>query len=406
MSLINDMLRDLERRAETEKKGGGYDLPKAVATPREAPDLLRWLAGGGLLLIFLATLGYHFLPQSRIPMAVPLPLAAAEAAPAKSPEPAPAAAPVEPQKTGQPEPPPVALAQSAPLKPAETQEPPPREEPPPARKGPPPAEEAPEPVKQNASRDGADRAKQDARAEEFPPVRGDEGETALAAAGESPVEPAPAKPKAAKAPALQPASGGAVKRVRPEEGLFIQAKRAWAGGRMAEAEEALRKTLTLDAGHLPARLMLATLLLNEKRLVEAVDITGTASAGQGANTGLVVIRARALDGLGQTESALDYLGRAVPKGRPAPVAVEQLRAALLQKLGRYAESAALYRRLVGRDQVDAQSWAGLGISLEGAGERDEALAAYRRALAVNSLPLPLTDYLRRRVNLLSNGAPL
>jgi len=174
---------------------------------------------------------------------------------------------------------------------------------------------------------------------------------------------------------------------------------------MAEAEASLREILETNPGHLQSRLMLATLLLNENRLAEAVRVTDAVPAGQGG-IGLIVIRARALDGLGQTEAALDYLQRTAPKGKEPPQAVEQLRGAMLQKLGRFSESADVYRRLVSRGPMDAQSWAGFGIALEGAGDRGEALSAYRKALAINNLPPSLNDYLRRRVNLLSNGAPL
>ncbi|MBU0499060.1 MAG: tetratricopeptide repeat protein [Gammaproteobacteria bacterium] len=398
MSLINDMLRDLEGRAENEKKAIDYDLPRAVATPKETPDLLRYLAWGGLLLLFLAALGYYLLLQLRINAVTPQPLAAAvEAVPAKLPDPVPQPVPVEPQRAQQPEPPPLPLAQSAPdgnreeATPPKTEEPPQTEiEPLPAGKEPPPAEEMPEPVKKEA----------------YPPVRGDGEEAALASPANLPLEPAPAKAKANKAPSPEPAPNKPVRRVRQEDGLFIQAKRAWAGGRMAEAEEALARTLDLNRGHLQARLMLATLFLNEKRMAEAVRLTEDLPAGQGSHMGLIVIHAQALDGMGQTEAALAYLGRTLPEGRPSPVAVDQLRGAMLQKLGRYSKSAKVYHRLLKRNQADGQAWAGLGISLEGAGERDEALAAYRRALAINSLPAALIDYLRRRVNLLSNGAPL
>ncbi|OGT93933.1 MAG: hypothetical protein A2286_13370 [Gammaproteobacteria bacterium RIFOXYA12_FULL_61_12] len=242
--------------------------------------------------------------------------------------------------------------------------------------------------------------------EPFPPVRGAEAEGAIEPPREIQAKETIAAPREKRAPSpAKPPPGTGLKRLSPEDGIFVKAKRAWAAGRMAEAEASLREILETNPGHLQSRLMLATLLLNENRLAEAVRVTDAVPAGQGG-IGLIVIRARALDGLGQTEAALDYLQRTAPKGKEPPQAVEQLRGAMLQKLGRFSESADVYRRLVSRGPMDAQSWAGFGIALEGAGDRGEALSAYRKALAINNLPPSLNDYLRRRVNLLSNGAPL
>lgn len=74
-----------------------------------------------------------------------------------------------------------------------------------------------------------------------------------------------------------------------------------------------------------------------------------------------------------------------------------LRAAALQRLGRHVDAAALYRSLTLTDPNEAGHWVGLAISLEGQQRRDEAGAAYRRALESPGLAPTLQKYARQRL---------
>jgi tetratricopeptide (TPR) repeat protein len=59
------------------------------------------------------------------------------------------------------------------------------------------------------------------------------------------------------------------------------------------------------------------------------------------------------------------------------------KALILEKLGRNAEAVAAYRELVERKDSEPQYWIGLGHSLRSGGDTQAAIAAYRRAIALD-----------------------
>ena len=86
---------------------------------------------------------------------------------------------------------------------------------------------------------------------------------------------------------------------------------------------------------------------------------------------------------------------------PAPMFGEgrwhALLAALYRQTGRAAEAVPLYRELAREQSSQGRWWLGLGVSLEESGEPARARAAYQRALAVGGLNSELTAFLRQRI---------
>lgn len=175
-------------------------------------------------------------------------------------------------------------------------------------------------------------------------------------------------------------------------------------GQRGDAVPRLRKALELEPGHGPARDTLAALLLSMGRLVEAGEVLEEGLARRPHDPGLSGLYARLQVERNDVAGAVQTLEQALPQAAQDANYVAFL-AALYQRLGRYRESAAAYRQALGRDPGKGVWWLGLAISLEGAGEGSEAAAAYRRALAAGLSGDP-SAYARRRLGALTEtGEP-
>jgi MSHA biogenesis protein MshN len=81
-------------------------------------------------------------------------------------------------------------------------------------------------------------------------------------------------------------------------------------------------------------------------------------------------------------------------------AFQNLRAVVLQRMGRHAEAVAAYQQALGSGPQSATAWMGLGISLEALGHRPEAAQAYRRALGAGALAAEAKEYAEARMKAL------
>lgn len=79
-------------------------------------------------------------------------------------------------------------------------------------------------------------------------------------------------------------------------------------------------------------------------------------------------------------------------------------AAVEQQLAHYADASLRYQQLLMLDQNQASWWLGLALSLEGQQRGAEAFAAYRRAIALNSLPEAARQYAAMRMSALDAAA--
>jgi cytochrome c-type biogenesis protein CcmH/NrfG len=117
------------------------------------------------------------------------------------------------------------------------------------------------------------------------------------------------------------------------------------GERFAEAEAVLRGVLERAPGYDDARLFLAELLVRGSRPAKAVAV---------------------LDGL--------------PPGRDPGEAALTLKAAALGRVGEHGRAAECLEAILARDPADAGAWMRLGHVRKTLGRREEAVAAYRRAI--------------------------
>lgn len=361
MSLINDMLRDLEARRATEQRvPAGLLHATGHAAPARSPRRLLLIALTLTLLLLAAAVAW--LAWQRYSTPAP----AVAMAPAIAPVPA-----LPPTST--PAPDPVADGSA----PAVT------ETPAPAAVEPPPMA---------------------APAPDVAPV-------ASVAVATPPPEAAPPvviRPAAEPVPrpAARPASAPVAveKTVRPPtpqlqaETEYQRGVNALRGGNQAAAETALRTALRLDGEHLLARETLAAVLLGAGRLIEADEVLEQGRRQFARNPTLALLLARLRVEQGQTGAAVTILEQTLHAATARADYLAFL-AALYQRELRYEESIESYGRALALQPQQASWWVGMGISLENAGRRADAVKAYEQA-AAGALPPQLQDHVRNRLKAL------
>ena len=385
MSLVNQMLKDLEqRRAELpagDSLRGLHAAPTTPATARRWPLLLLAvaLAGGGAGIWYARS--FALLPSD----VVRLPLAAA-------PLPAAAAIPVATVQTTAP-----ATAAAAPS----------------------PHSEIALDIRGNAAEYDTDidsewdrdwlaevnaavsvASLEEHRTENAAPMAADEPPPAPSKA-RTPDKPAP-KPTATATTAVA-AAGSMHKTPRatdPQAAAaqhYARAVTLLRDGDRGGAESALRSALAAHPGNGTATHALAALLLQQGRRSEAEAVLATALAQQPGQPALTILHARLLAENGRDRDAVALL-------EPLQDAEAQaLLGALQQRLGNDAAAAAAYQNALAGAPREGAWWLGLAISLERTQQPAAALQAYRRALADARLEAQVNGYVRSRIAALGDG---
>lgn len=189
----------------------------------------------------------------------------------------------------------------------------------------------------------------------------------------------------------------------PEEearNLYAQGEAAMQGGRLQEAEQSWRQALRLDPAQRESREKLAALLVAAGRSAEA---EGVYAAGLEMDPAHSLFRrgyARMLAERGDLSAAREVLQRGPVPAVTVDSDYHALLAALSQRLGDYAAAAATYSLLLQHDPSSGVSWLGLGLALESDGRAAEAMQAYRQALASGTLQPELLSYARGRLEML------
>ncbi len=187
----------------------------------------------------------------------------------------------------------------------------------------------------------------------------------------------------------------------PASDSFRNARFYIGQGRLADAEEALKRTLRAKPGMGQAREILAALLLRGGRQSEAATLLDQGLQLAPGQPVFLSLRARLYREQGDTGQAIALLQQGLRDDGDNGDLLELL-GVLYQEEGRFNEAAAVYRRVLQQRPGSANSWAGLAISLDAAGEQTVALQAYRRALANDQLPKEVVEYVRQRVSLLES----
>lgn len=364
MSLINQMLKDLEARRQTDGPLPHHPPHAGQTYPSPGKGGPRWLLMGllGLPLLLLALLSGYLLweRQAQAPQLAVTSVPATVEAEADTPQQS--SAPVRTE------------AVDTPVKIAEK-----------------PAPRAPvQPVVSPSTNQAKTVA-----AEERP----------LVSTNSPAARPQPA-PTASTAPTAQPSeeTQPIERRLRPPspeqvaEQHYQQGYRLLQQARPQEGEEQWQQALLAHPPHTAAREGLVGLYVSQARLNEADELLQEGLRHSPGHGQFSLLRARLQLEQEQLAQAVQTLERGLQQQGQSADYLAFL-AALYQRQQAYQQSIQAYQRALSMQPRQATWWMGLGISLEGARQNSEAQQAYREALDRGLAP-SLQDYVHQRLRAL------
>ena len=172
-----------------------------------------------------------------------------------------------------------------------------------------------------------------------------------------------------------PAAGSPHERAESE---YRKAIAAVNQGRVSEAVDSLRNALHQDSLHVASRQLLVRLLLEAGNKDEAIRMLRDGIAGQPAQLGWAMSLARLQVDRGELDSAWQTLDHTLPAAGNNPDYLG-FAANVLQRLGRHGEAADQYRKATRIAPADGRWWLGLGWCLDAQGQAAEAREAFLHA---------------------------
>ena len=170
-----------------------------------------------------------------------------------------------------------------------------------------------------------------------------------------------------------------------------------ARGRATEAAALLRQVLATRPQHTAARRALAALQaeagLRDAALATLLD-------GAAVDPARFAIAAASLQfEQGDAAGALATLARVTPATRTPQH--HALAAGISQRMGRHEAAVDAYRRALASQATEAVWWIGLGVSLEALGHRADARAAYENAAAIPTMGAELRQFAAQKLSVLA-----
>ncbi len=217
------------------------------------------------------------------------------------------------------------------------------------------------------------------------PLPVEPAETNMAAVAEI-TEPAPAPPEAQSVSDPEAASSTPTISIQragdeAERSGIDSARRAIARGHHQQAERGLRQLLEEQPDHDEARGLLASDLVRRNRLSAAIDLLEQGLGGGREPARFAYRLGRILIEQGQVEQARNVLEAHAPPPERDPD-FQQLLAAAHRQAGDHVAAEAAYRRLTEIAPQRAAAWVGLGVSLEALDRVSDARGAYAQLLEI------------------------
>jgi tetratricopeptide (TPR) repeat protein len=171
------------------------------------------------------------------------------------------------------------------------------------------------------------------------------------------------------------------------------------GNRIA-AEASFNKALLANPKLVDARLQLVGLLQQQMKLAKAESFLQQGLALTPENSDLRKMYARLLLNDQRQGEAIDLLQAEPVAEISQDLEYHALLAALLQESGQFKDASSIYAQLVQLRPQAALWWMGLAISLEQSGHSERARNAYQKALALPGLQPDLQNYIQSRLQVL------
>ncbi|WP_421301226.1 tetratricopeptide repeat protein [Aeromonas veronii] len=179
-----------------------------------------------------------------------------------------------------------------------------------------------------------------------------------------------------------------------------KATTAMAKGSLRDAQDNYYQVLAHDPYNQGAREQLAGLLYGEGRLTEARQLLEEGIRLDPQQADFRLLLARLAISEGQQQQALGWLSGYQPD-LASNMDYYATWAGLTQELGQNADAAALYVKLLRQQPDQGRWWLGLGVAEDGQGHSQRALDAYRNALLHGNLGEASTNWLEQRIGQLT-----
>lgn len=209
------------------------------------------------------------------------------------------------------------------------------------------------------------------------------------------------------APTVSVSSNKALVRRKPtispqkrDQNMAEAARKAYEAGEARQAYRLLYDFIAKNKVDQESRIVLITYLLQEERVAEAGDVLVTTQVDQSPE--LRQLKARWYVAKEEPNLALYTLRESLPTLESYPEYYALL-AAYYQRFGFAAKAAETYGRLLEYDNESANWWAGLAIALDSSQQYKEAVNAYQQALETPNLSPELIEYIENRLSLLTDA---
>ena len=173
-------------------------------------------------------------------------------------------------------------------------------------------------------------------------------------------------------------------------------------GRYQLAMQQLTALLKMDPTYKDARVSLVALLIDQGDTKQAADYIKTGLTQMPDYVPFVELKARIFALEGKYKQALQLLQTASPPLEENPE-YHAFIAAMYEQNNEYALAAALYKKLLAINTSNGSWWFGLGVSLDKLGQDQNAINAYGRAAAQGHLNAESMAYLQNRLHQLQEA---
>lgn len=187
-----------------------------------------------------------------------------------------------------------------------------------------------------------------------------------------------------------------------DQQMAERATNLMAQGQELEAYRQLYKFIGEHAQNVESRTVLATYLLNENRMAEVGDVLLNAPIS--ASPELRQIKARWYAAQDQHKLAIYTLSSDLPNVEEYPDYYVLL-AAYYQRYGSALDASKAYSLLVDYNENVADWWAGLGLAADRSGQPEQAIFAYQQALELSGLSPELLNFVTPRLKQLFASTP-